>query len=201
MPVILQAAMVDMHRESEKTRDKTQECIQNNLGIHPFLHATETLFQVCVWGGCCYSEFFSPGFAPNEEFDSISPLPPSACRLLGKAKAVCSAAKKPAGCAEAIYSSSTLEMCTHRHTYRCRCWIWHGGKRTARKGYTSHHLSLLAFFRNFPSRVSDFPAILFPIATSSNPIPAGTGTGPTPSAQMRSPREDALEPILTQSLD
>lgn len=56
------------------------------------------------------------------------------------------------------------------------------------------------FSRNFPSRVSDFPAILLPIATS-NLIPAGPGTGPTPSAQMRSPREDAMEPILTQSVD
>lgn len=92
-------------------------------------------------------------------------------------------------------------MCIHRHTYRCPCWIWHE-KQDSQKWI---HLSLAPFppfhfFRNFPSMVSDFPAILLPPATS-NLIPVGIGTGPTPSSQIRSPREDALGSILTQSLD
>lgn len=63
------------------------------------------------------------------------------------------------------------------------------------------------FFNNFQSRVSSVPesdaasnfsAVLLPTVSSSL-TPAGTGTGPTPTSQMRSPREAASQPLWAHS--
>lgn len=151
--------------------------------------------------GACYAQFLFPDSPPwMKNLILFRPSHPVFADCLRRPRQPAQQQGTRAGWAGAIYSS-TLEMCIHRHTYRCPCWIWHE-KQDSQKWI---HLSLAPFppfhfFRNFPSMVSDFPAILLPPATS-NLIPVGIGTGPTPSSQIQSPREDALGSILTQSLD
>lgn len=114
--------MVDMHHESEKRGIKPRNPFKIIIILEyiPFCKLQKRYPECEGREGVVTLSFSLPWLPPrppNEESDSILPLPPRACRLLEKTKAACSAAKKPAGCAGAIYSSSTLEMCTHRHTY------------------------------------------------------------------------------------
>lgn len=189
--------MVDMHHDSEKRGIRPKNAFKIILDYIDFC-ALQKKKKKCysMWGFVTRS-FSSLAFPTNEEFDSISPLPPRACRLLEKAKAA--QLKEPGLAAQELYIAPPWR-CAYTGT-RTDAHAGFGMKnRTARNGYTSllllSHHPIFFFFRNFPRRVSDFPAVLLPTATS-NLFPAETGTEPTPSAQMRSPREDALGSILT----
>lgn len=151
-------------------------------------------------GGACYSEFLFPG-SPHGWRIWFYFAPPIQClQIAWEGQGSPLSSKEPGQAAKELYIAPPWR-CAYTGT-RTDAHAGFGMKnRTARNGYTSHLLlSHFIFFRNFPSMVSDFPAILLLPATS-NLIPVGIRTGPTPSSQIRSPREDALESILTQSFD
>lgn len=104
-----------------------------------------------MWGFVTLS-FSSLAFPTNEEFDSISPLPPRACRLLEKAKAA--QLKEPGLAAQELYIAPPWR-CAYTGT-RTDAHAGFGMKnRTARNGYTSllllsHHPIFFFFSGIFP---------------------------------------------------